>query len=93
MNREDVFGIIKEVVVEKLGVDEDIVIEDALFIGDVKGTPPGLGADSLYLVEIVMELEDRFKEFNLRIEDEDLPKIRTVKDAVDYIAIRIVTSD
>lgn len=89
MNKEEIFSIVKEVIIDKLGVDSNLVVEEALFIGDVNGTPPGLGADSLYLVEIVMELEERFKEYQLRIEDEDLPKISTVGDAVNYIVEKL----
>lgn len=80
--RNDVFNIVKEVVIDKLGVETDKVTEEAVFIGDPEANPPGLGADSLYLVDIIMELETVF---NIRVEDEDLEKIKTVGNTVDYI--------
>jgi acyl carrier protein len=72
----DVFSQVKEVIVEKLSVDADKVTPEASFVDD-------LGADSLETVELIMGLEDKF---GLTIADEDAEKIRTVKDAVDYIA-------
>ena len=71
----DVNERVKKIVVEHLGVDESKVTENASFIDD-------LGADSLDIVELVMEFE---KEFNIDIPDEDAEKIRTVQDAIDYI--------
>ncbi len=72
----DVFAQVKEVIVEKLSVDADKVTLEASFVDD-------LGADSLETVELIMGLEDKF---GVTIADEDAEKIRTVKDAVDYIA-------
>jgi acyl carrier protein len=72
----DVFSQVKDVIVEKLSVDADKVTPEASFVDD-------LGADSLETVELIMGLEDKF---GLTIADEDAEKIRTVKDAVDYIA-------
>ena len=66
---------IKQIIVDELGVDEAEVTENARFIED-------LGADSLDLVELVMRFEE---EFDIEIPDEDAEKIRTVKDAVEYI--------
>ena len=66
---------VKKIVVEHLGVEADKVTEDASFIDD-------LGADSLDIVELVMEFE---KEFNIDIPDEDAEKLRTVGDAVGYL--------
>ena len=66
---------VKGIIVEQLGVDEDQVTEDAVFVDD-------LGADSLDQVELVMALEE---EFGLEIPDEDAEKIARVKDAVSYI--------
>lgn len=71
----DIFGKVKEIVVEQLGVDEEEVTEQASFVDD-------LGADSLDIVELVMALEE---EFDLEIPDEDAEKIVTVGDAVNYI--------
>ena len=69
------FDKVKEIVVEQLGVDEADVAMDSTFIDD-------LGADSLDIVELIMAFEE---EFNIEIPDEIAEKIKTVKDAVDYI--------
>ncbi|MDE5971661.1 MAG: acyl carrier protein [Muribaculaceae bacterium] len=66
---------VKEIIVEKLGVDENEVTETAAFTTD-------LGADSLDTVELIMEFE---KAFEITIPDEDAEKITTVGDAVAYI--------
>ncbi|MBB5234947.1 acyl carrier protein [Deinococcus budaensis] len=69
------FEDVKDVIVDKLGVDADKVTPEARFVED-------LGADSLETVELIMGLEDRF---GVSISDEDAEKIRTVQAAVDYI--------
>ncbi|MBM7094139.1 MULTISPECIES: acyl carrier protein [Alteribacter] len=66
---------IAKIVSERLGVDESEVKPEATFKED-------LGADSLDVVELVMELED---EFDLEISDEDAEKIATVGDVITYI--------
>lgn len=66
---------VKEIVAEKLGVSEDKVTPQASFVDD-------LGADSLDQVELIMALED---EFDMEIPDEDAEKLKTVKDALEYI--------
>ena len=66
---------VKQIIVEQLGVDEGQVDATASFVDD-------LGADSLDIVELVMAFEEAF---DLDIPDEDAEKIKTVKDAVDYI--------
>jgi acyl carrier protein len=71
----DVEAKVKEIVVNKLGVDEAQVTPEASFTND-------LGADSLDTVELVMEFE---KAFNLQIPDEDAEKISTVGDAIKYL--------
>ncbi|MDQ0159126.1 MULTISPECIES: acyl carrier protein [Alkalibacillus] len=71
----DVFDRVKKIIVERLDVDESKVVENASFKDDLE-------ADSLDVVELVMELED---EFDLEISDEDAEKINTVGDAVNYI--------
>lgn len=76
--REEIFEQVKEVLVEKLGVDESEIVESASFQED-------LDADSLDLVELIMELEDRF---GVKIPNEDAEKIQTVGQAVDYVAER-----
>ena len=69
------FEKVKKIVCDKLGVDESKVTETASFVND-------LGADSLDVVEFVMEVE---KEFNITIPDEEATKLTTVGAAIDYI--------
>ncbi len=66
---------VKEVVMDKLGVEESQISTDAHFIDD-------LGADSLDTVELIMQLEE---EFGIEIPDEDAETITTVGVAVEYI--------
>ncbi len=76
MDRQEVFGTIRDIIVEQLGVDADEVKEEASFQDD-------LNADSLDLVELIMSMEDKFA--GMKIPDEDAEKIQTVADAVDYV--------
>ena len=69
------FERLKKIIVEQLGVEPDDVTLEAAFVED-------LNADSLDLVELIMSLEE---EFGMEISDEDAEKIKTVKDAQDYI--------
>jgi len=66
---------VKQIIVEQLQVDEAEVTPGASFQED-------LGADSLDVVELVMQFEEAF---DIEIPDEDAEKIKTVKDAIDYI--------
>jgi len=66
---------VKAIIVDKLGVDESEVTNEANFIND-------LGADSLDTVELIMEFE---KEFDLQIPDDKAEAIATVGDAVSFI--------
>jgi acyl carrier protein len=70
---------IKQIIAEKLGVSEDKVTPQTSFADD-------LGADSLDIIEIIMGFEDAF---NIEISEEDTEKIRTLKDAMDYLADKI----
>ena len=71
----DIESRVKNIIVDKLGVDENEVTNQASFSND-------LGADSLDTVELIMEFE---KEFNIAIPDEEAEKIGTVGEAVTYI--------
>jgi acyl carrier protein len=66
---------ITAIIVEKLGINEADITPEASFTND-------LGADSLDIVELIMDLE---KEFDLTIPDEDAEKIGTVGDAIRYV--------
>jgi len=70
---------VKQIIMEKLGVSEEQVTPEASFTED-------LNADSLDVVELVMELEDAF---GIEIPDEDAEKLRTVQDAIDYLRNRV----
>ena len=71
---------VRNVVVDRLGVDEEAVKPESSFVDD-------LNADSLDIVELVMALEEEFSEGDeaLKIPDEDAEGIRTIQDAIDYI--------
>ncbi len=76
---KDIDAKVKEIIVDKLGVDESEVNNDANFTND-------LGADSLDTVELIMEFE---KEFDISIPDEDAENIATVGDAIEYLKGKI----
>ena len=72
------FEKVKDVIIDKLGVEENAIKSDAHFVND-------LGADSLDTVELIMEFE---KEFDLQIPDDEAEKITTVGEAIEYITSR-----
>ena len=74
-SRDEIHEQVKNVLVEQLGIEESEITEEASFTDD-------LDADSLDLVELIMELEDQF---GIKIPDEDAQKIQTVGQAVDYV--------
>jgi len=78
-----VFERVKAIVVEHLGAEDEAVQPATSFVED-------LNADSLDLVELIMALEEEFSKAGTQVEipDEDAKKIRTVKDAVEYIKER-----
>lgn len=75
LSRDEVYGKVRSVIVEQLGVSEEEITESASFTDD-------LGADSLDTVELVMALEE---EFGTEIADEDAETLTTVGRTVDYI--------
>ena len=72
---------VKAIIVDKLGVEESEVTNEASFTND-------LGADSLDTVELIMEFE---KEFGISIPDDQAEKIATVGDAVSYIEVNPIS--
>lgn len=64
-----------KLVMEQLDVTKEVCVLEASFIDD-------LGADSLDLVELIMEMEEKF---GVEIADEELEKIRTIKDIIEFL--------
>jgi acyl carrier protein len=82
MNRTDVAVRVRKIIVEHLGVDEAKVTDAANLMDD-------LGADSLDAVELVMAFEE---EFGIEIPDDAAEQIKTVGNAVDFIASQLSKS-
>lgn len=76
MEKTEVYNKIKEMIAEQFGIDEEKITEQSSFIDD-------LAADSLDLVELVMQIEENF---DIQIPDEAAEKMKTVDDMVTYIA-------
>ena len=74
-NMVEVTARLKEIVMDRLDVEESQISDTASFVED-------LGADSLDIVELIMDLE---QEFNIEIPYEELPKVQTVSDIVGYL--------
>ena len=66
---------LRKIISDQLGVPEEEVIPEASFIDD-------LNADSLEMVDLIITLEE---EFGIQVSDEDAEKMKTVKDAIDYL--------
>jgi acyl carrier protein len=75
LDREEILAKIQEITADRLGVDESDVTPEASFREDLE-------ADSLDLVELIMELEEQF---GMEIPDQEAEKITTVEEAVDYV--------
>lgn len=75
----DIEAKVKEIIIDKLGVEESQITPEASFTND-------LGADSLDIVELVMGFESAF---GIQIPDEDAEKISTVGDAINYLKNKI----
>jgi acyl carrier protein len=78
-HEDDIFGKVKKIVVEHLGVETEEVVLTSNFKDD-------LGADSLDVVELVMAIED---EFDIEIDDEDAEKLNTIQSVVTYLSSRV----
>ena len=76
---QDIKAKVTDIVINKLGVEESQITDEASFQKD-------LGADSLDIVELVMEFE---KEFDITIEDSDAEQIQTVGNAVSYLSEKL----
>ena len=76
MEREEIFSKVVDVLVEQLGVEKENVKKDSEIMTD-------LGADSLDVVDVVQVLEE---EFNVKVPNTDIEKLKTVEDITNYIA-------
>lgn len=79
MNESEIFEQLKKLIVELLEVDESEVVPEASLADD-------FNADSLDIIELITAVEDTFK---VEIPDDDVEKMRTVQDAVDYIEAKL----
>lgn len=74
-----VFDTVKKLIADQLGVPEDDIKMNTALLHDLQ-------ADSLDAIEIIMAIED---EYDLDISDESAEKLRTVRDIVTYIEMRV----
>lgn len=79
MTKAEVFAKLKEVIVDRLDVEEDKIVPEASFVED-------LGADSLDIVELIMGIEE---EFDIEIPDEDAEKLTSVGEAMNYACTKL----
>ena len=79
MSRDEILAKVRDILVDQLGVDANAVTLEASFQDD-------LNADSLDLVELIMELEDQF---GAKTTDKEAQTLSTVGAAVDFIAPRV----
>jgi acyl carrier protein len=83
MQTEEIMAKLKELVIDRLNVEEDQIKPDASFIED-------LGADSLDIVELIMGIEE---EFDVEIPDEDAEKLTNVGEAMAYVKGKLGVED
>lgn len=85
LDRQAIFEIVRDRLADILEIDPAKISEGQSFVDDLE-------ADSLALIELVEALEEELAErsVGLRIEDEDLEDLKTVRDAVDYVYQRVV---
>jgi acyl carrier protein len=79
MKKEEVLSRLKEIIVDRLDVEDDQIVPEASFVED-------LGADSLDIVELIMGIEE---EFDIEIPDEDAEKLTSVGEAMNYTLSKI----
>jgi len=79
MEREKVFEQVKDIIVDRLGVDAAKVTMEARFREDLE-------ADSLDLVELLMDFDEKF---GAKIEDEEAEQIKTVGQAVNFVIAKL----
>lgn len=84
LGRDEILGIVRDRLAEILEIEPDSIAEGDSFQDD-------LDADSLALIEFVEAIEEELGErsIELRIEDDDLEDLKTVRDAVDYVVARL----
>ena len=82
VSQNDIFERLANIISTKTKVKKEEITLDSDFELDLK-------LDFLDIVEIVMAIEDEFKEFKITISDDDIQKLKTVKDAVEYIQNKI----
>ena len=83
MKKEEILGRLKEIIMDRLDVEEDQIVPEASFVED-------LGADSLDIVELIMGIEE---EFDIEIPDEDADKLTSVGEAMNYTLGKIGVSE
>ncbi len=83
MQSEEVMAKLKELVMDRLNVEEDQIKAEASFVED-------LGADSLDIVELIMGIEE---EFDIEIPDEDAEKLTNVGEALSYVKSKLGAED
>ena len=83
MNKADVLARLKEIIIDRLDVEEDQIRPESSFVED-------LGADSLDIVELIMGIEE---EFDIEIPDEDAEKLTTVGEAINYASSKLGIED
>jgi acyl carrier protein len=79
MKKEEVLSRLRDIIVDRLDVEEDQIVPEASFVED-------LGADSLDIVELIMGIEE---EFDIEIPDEDAEKLTSVGEAMNYTLNKI----
>ena len=83
MKKEEVVARLKEIIMDRLDVEDGQIVLEASFVED-------LGADSLDIVELIMGIEE---DFDIEIPDEDAEKLTTVEEAMNYVKLKLGAED